>query len=67
LSDVLDNDTSTAGSTLELVLRPFHFFRKSDIPMHYLLTSQEFDLLDAADVEPLKELIETMEAQGHIA
>ena len=31
------------------------------------LTFQEFDLLEPAEIEPLKELVETMESQGQIA
>jgi len=34
---------------------------------HFISFAKEFELLDAADIEPLKELIEIMEAQGQIA
>jgi len=34
---------------------------------HFISFAKEFDLLDAADIEPLKELIEIMESQGQIA
>ena len=66
-AEEIDYHPSSAWGPLELLFCAFHLVRQSILPLFDSDNLQEFDLLEPADIEPLKDLIEIMESQGQIA